>query len=245
MSEKKPLEVLIINRKEDDRQEWLALPTDTDKVRALFDRLGIDPVSRSQGPKANYYISTAENLPFPELDAVIGKPDTIDGLNWLASRLEALDETELATVRAAMAVGDYYRVSDVIDLTYNTEFYVLIPDAHTEMQLGHYYLYDSGMVQMPEDWKLTVDEWALGIHIMEQEHGHFTPQGYLVESGDEWKQVCDKENIPEEYKAEFGKPSPAKEKASIHDALKQSGQPGKEAPAKGKPPKHKQHGPEL
>ena len=95
MSEKKPLEVLIINSKQDDRQEWLPLPTDADKVRVLFDRLGIEPLSRSQGPKADYYVSMAENLPFPELDAVIGKPNTIDGLNWLASRLEALDERSL------------------------------------------------------------------------------------------------------------------------------------------------------
>lgn len=61
MSEKKPLEVLIINSKEDDRQEWLALPTDADKVRALFDRLGIEPVSRPQGSKADYYVSAVEN----------------------------------------------------------------------------------------------------------------------------------------------------------------------------------------
>lgn len=244
MSEKKPLEVLIINRKEDDRQEWLALPTDADKVRALFDRLGIDPIFRSQGPKADYYISAAENLPFPELDAVIGKPNTIDGLNWLASRLDALDETELATVRAAMAVGSYYRVVDAISLTYNTEYFVLLQNVHTEADLGRYYLHDSGMVEMPEEWKAGIDPARFGAHIMGQEKGRFAPQGYLVESGDEWKEVS-RTNIPEEYKAEFGKPSPVKEKSSIHDTLKQTGQPGKEAPAKGKPPKTKPHGPEL
>lgn len=243
MSEKKPLEVLIINRKEDDRQEWLALPTDADKVRALFDRLGIEPVSRPQGPKADYYVSAAENLPFPELDAAIGKYDTIDGLNWLASRLEALDEKELATMQAAMTVGNYWRLPEVIDLTYNTEFYVLLPGVQNEMQLGHYYLYDSGMVQMPESWKPVVDDWTLGVAVMEQEKGQFTPQGYLVPSGDEWREVCGKEHmIPEEYKAEFGRPTPAKEKQSVRGALKQAEQPGREAPAK---PKPKNHGPEL
>lgn len=242
MSEKKPLEVLIINRKQDDQQEWLALPTDADKVRALFERLGIEPVSHSQGPKADYYISAAENLPFPELDAVIGKPDTIDNLNWLAARLDALDENELATVRAAMATGDYYRLPDVIALTYNTEFYVLIPDVHTENQLGHYYLYDSGMVEMPESWKLTVDEWALGIHIKEQEQGRFTPQGYLVKSGDRWNEI-DRAHIPEEYKAEFGRPGKAKQ--SVRDALKQAGKPDKDAPGKVKHNRTKAHGPEL
>ena len=241
MSEEKALKVLIVNRKEDDRQKWLALPTDADKVRALFDRLGIEAVTHSQDPKAAYYVSTVENLPFPELDAVMGKWNTIDGLNWLASRLEALDEKELATVQAAMAVGNYWRISDVIDLTYNTEFYVLVPSVHTEADLGRYYLHDSGMVQMPEEWKAGIDAARLGTHIMEQEKGRFTLQGYLVPSGDEWKQVCDKVNIPEEYKAEFGKSSPDKEKKSVRGALKQAGQPGREA-AK---PKARHHGPEL
>lgn len=239
MSEKKPLEVLIINKKEDDRQEWLSLPTDADKVRALFDRLGIEPISRSQGPRAAYYVSAAENLPFPELDKVLDKWNTIDGLNWLASRLNVLDEKELATVRAAVAIGTL-NISNVIDLTYNTEFYVLLPNVHNEMQLGRYYLHDSGMVQMPEEWKAGIDPARFGAHIMEQEQGRFSPQGYLVKSGDEWKEV-DRAHIPEEYKAEFGKPTPAKEKKSVRGALKQAGQPGVEA-AK---PKAKHHGPEL
>ena len=54
-------EVLIINTREDDRQEWLALPTDAGKVRELFDRLGLAPGDQS------YRISTSEGLPFPEL----------------------------------------------------------------------------------------------------------------------------------------------------------------------------------
>lgn len=244
MSEKKPLEVLIINSRQDDRQEWLSLPTDADKVRALFERLGIEPVSRSQAPKADYYVSMAENLPFPELDAVIGKPDTIDGLNWLAARLDALDESELATVRAAMAVDGCYRIQDVISLTYNTEFYVLVPDVHNEAELGRYYLNDSGMVQMPEEWKAGIDPARFGAHIKEQERGHFTRQGYLVESGDKWNKV-DRAHIPEEYKAEFGKPGKAKEKQSVRDALKQAGKPDKDAPGKVRHDRPKTHGPEL
>ncbi|MEE0421673.1 MAG: antirestriction protein ArdA [Lachnospiraceae bacterium] len=242
MSEKKPLEVLIINSKQDDRQEWLPLPTDADKVRVLFDRLGIEPLSRSQGPKADYYVSMAENLPFPELDAVIGKPNTIDGLNWLASRLEALDETELATVRAAVAAGNYYRIQDVIALTYNTEFYVLVQNVHNEADLGRYYLNDSGMVQMPEEWKAGIDPARFGAHIKEQEQGCFIPQGYLVESGDKWNEV-DRAHIPEEYKAEFGRPGKAKQ--SVRDTLKQTGKPEKDAPGKVKHDHPKTHGPEL
>ena len=51
MSEKKPLEVLIINSKEDDRQEWLALPTDADKVRALSTGWGLSRFPGLKAPK--------------------------------------------------------------------------------------------------------------------------------------------------------------------------------------------------
>lgn len=102
---------------------------------------------------------------------MIGRRDTIDGLNWLASRLEAMDETELATVRAAMAVGSYYRLQDVIALTYNTEFYVLLQNVHNEADFGRYYLHDSGIVEMPEEWKAGMDPARFRAHIMEQEKG--------------------------------------------------------------------------
>ena len=173
---------------------------------------------------------------------MIGRPNAIDGLNWLASRLDALDETELATIRAAMTVGSYYSLSDVIALTYNTEFYVLLPNVHNEADLGRYYLNDSGMVQMPEEWKAGIDPVRFGAHIMEQEKGHFTRQGYLVESGDEWKEI-DRTHIPEEYRAEFGKPGKARQ--SVRGALQQAGKPGKDTPSKAKPDRHKTQGPEL
>lgn len=231
---KKPLEVLIVNSRQDDRQEWLALPTDAGKVQALFERLGIEPVS--DRPKASYYIAAAENLPFPELDAVIGKPNTIDGLNWLASRLETLDAKELAVVQAAMIDKSYSRVADVIDLTYNTEYYLVIPHVQNERELGHYYLYQSGMVDMPEEWKAGIDQPTFGRHIMEQENGHFLPQGYLIKSGDEWKEVCDKAHIPEEYKAEHHTPVlpdhvaqlPQKQQEKIRAALKPRGIDGED-----------------
>lgn len=197
---KKPMEVLIVNSRQDDRQEWLALPTDAGKVQALFERLGIEPVS--DGPRAGYYVVAAENLPFPELDAVIGKSNTIDGLNWLASQLETLDASELAVVQAVVIDKSHYRLADVIDLTYNTEYYLLIPHVQNERELGHYYLYQSGMVDMPEEWKAGIDLPTFGRHIMEQENGHFLLQGYLIKSGDEWKDNFGPLQISETHRVE-------------------------------------------
>lgn len=210
------IEVLIINTREDDRQEWLALPTDAGKVRELFDRLGLAPGDQS------YRISTSEGLPFPELSPFVEGSYTIDGLNWLAARLGELDAADMQTVRAAIVAGGFGTPADVAELTHNTEYYVLLPGVHDRAALGRYYLNDSGMVDMPEGWKAGIDPFCFGEAIAKQEGGVFTPQGYLVQSGDKWKEI-DRAHVPEAYRVEA--PAPVKER-----------------PQK---PKQKHHGPEL
>lgn len=86
------------------------------------------------------------------------------------------------------------------------------------MQLGHYYLYDSGMVDMPEQWKPAMDDWALGVTILAQEHGQFTPQGYLVKSGDEWEKHFGPAQIPEAQRVEPKKDPPHKKHHKSRDA---------------------------
>ena len=50
-----------------------------------------------------------------------------------------------------------------------------------------YYLNQSGMVQMPEEWKGGIDLSTFGRNAAAQEKGAFTEYGYIVESGDEWE----------------------------------------------------------
>ena len=43
-------------------------------------------------------------------------------------------------------------------MLYNEDFFVHIPEVHTPRELGDYYLNKSGMVQMPAEWKNSIDE---------------------------------------------------------------------------------------
>lgn len=124
-------------------------------------------------------------------------------------------------------MNNFFRLQDMIELTYNTEFYVLVPSVHNEADFDRYYLNDSGMVQMP----VGIDPARFGAYIKEQEQGLFTRQGYLVESGDKWNEI-DRAHIPEEYKAKFGRPGKVKEKQSVRDTLKQAEKLEKDAPTK-------------
>ena len=80
------------------------------------------------------------------------------------------------------------------------DFFVHIPEVHTPRELGDYYLNKSGMVQMPAEWKNSIDPIAFGRNAAAQEKGSFTEYGYLVESGDAWEKHFEGRDVPEEYR---------------------------------------------
>src|SRR5699024_11247750 len=76
----------------------------------------------------------------------------VDELNFLAARLEQLDPAEVGKLNAALQQKNgLANIGQVIDFTYNVDFYVHIPEVHNYHDLGDYYLNQSGMVQMPEE----------------------------------------------------------------------------------------------
>ena len=126
---------------------------------------------------------------------------SVDELNFLAARLTQLDPAELPKLNAALQQKrGFETVGQVIDFTYNADYFVHIPEVHTSRDLGNYYLNKSGMVQMPEEWKSGVDPAAFGRNAAEQEQGSFTEYGYLVKSGDEWERKFEGREVPEEYR---------------------------------------------
>ena len=126
---------------------------------------------------------------------------SVDELNFLASRIEQLDPAEIGKLNAALQQKNgFENIGQVIDFTYNVDFYVHIPEVHTYRDLGDYYLNQSGMVQMPEEWKGGIDLTAFGRNAAEQEKGAFAEYGYIVESGDEWERQFEGREVPEEYR---------------------------------------------
>ena len=117
---------------------------------------------------------------------------------YLNGRIKAYDRlfTEISPP-IPQEYADYFKV---IDFTYNVDFYVHIPEVHNYHDLGDYYLNQSGMVQMPEEWKGGIDLSTFGRNAAAQEKGAFTEYGYIVESGDEWERQFEGREVPEEYR---------------------------------------------
>ena len=196
---------------------WLSMPTTKEQLHEAMRTVGIT-ADNPQDFFINGY-SDNENrhiaLPYDMVCAA-----DIDSLNLLAARIAQLDPAELPKLNAALQQKQgFENIGQIIDFTYNVDYFVHIPGVNTSRDLGDYYLNKSGMVQMPEEWKNGVDLAAFGKNAAEQEQGSFTPYGYLVKSGDEWERHFEGRELPEEYRImSYPKPEQSEQDKIFMDA---------------------------
>ncbi len=194
--------ILIDNRSRFEAGElssaWLSMPATAEQLHAAMQSVGITADNPQDFFINGYSYPLDKPLALP-YDMVCAAG--IDELNFLAARLEALAPADLDELNAAaQRKKGFENIGQIIDFTYNTDFFVHIPEVQTVRDLGDYYLNKSGMVDMPEDWKKGIDLVAFGRNAAEQERGSFTPYGYIVESGDQWERHYEGRDVPEEYR---------------------------------------------
>lgn len=177
---------------------WLDIPATKEQLHEAMRSVGIT-ADNPQDFFINGY-SSPEASPI-DVPLSIIQSASIDELNFLAARLHQLDPAEIGKLNAALQrENSFENIGQVIDFTYNMDYFVHIPEVHTSRDLGDYYLNQSGMVQMPEEWKGGIDLAAFGKNAAAQEKGAFTQYGYIVESGDEWERQFEGREVPEEYR---------------------------------------------
>ena len=177
---------------------WLSMPATKEQLQEAMKSVGITTDNPQDFFIGGYSDNADRHIALP-YDMVCAA--SVDELNFLAARLTQLDPAELPKLNAALQQKrGFETVGQVIDFTYNADYFVHIPEVHTSRDLGNYYLNKSGMVQMPEEWKSGVDPAAFGRNAAEQEQGSFTEYGYLVKSGDEWERKFEGREVPEEYR---------------------------------------------
>ena len=133
-------------------------------------------------------------------DAVINA--TLDELNYAAARIAELTPAQRRLLDAVSETPLRLRkLEQIIDFNGNSESFMLIPEAKNAAELGRYYTYQSGMIDMPEKWKAAIDCEKLGMIAAEIERGAFTAHGYVMPTGDEWIPHFEKDrSIPEAYR---------------------------------------------
>ena len=194
--------ILIDSRTRFDTGEpggyWLSMPATKEQLHEAMQSVGITADNPQDFFIHGYSDREDRHIALP-YDMVCAAQ--VDELNFLAARLETLDASGIAALNAAtQRKNGFENIGQLIDFTYNEDFFVHIPEVHTPRELGDYYLNKSGMVQMPAEWKNSIDPIAFGRNAAAQEKGSFTEYGYLVESGDAWEKHFEGRDVPEDYR---------------------------------------------
>ena len=209
---------------------WLSMPATKEELHEAMQSVGITADNPQEFFIHGYSDREDRHIALP-YDMVCAAQ--VDELNFLAARLETLDASGITALNAAtQRRNGFENIGQLIDFTYNEDFFVHIPEVHNLRELGDYYLNKSGMVQMPAEWKNSIDLIAFGRNAAAQEKGSFTEYGYLVESGDEWEKHFEGRDVPEEYRImSYPQPTieldaaPAVQTATIPEAQQQEPRP--------------------
>lgn len=177
---------------------WLDLPATKEQLHEAMKALNISAANPQDFRLHGHFVTDSKKVEIPL--ALLQEPD-FDTLNFLAAQLDSLDPSQLeklnALCQSEICPPNLKRFLDYPD---NTDCFVYLPGVLNYADLGDYYLNDSGMVQMPEEWKAGIDKESFGYNAATHEQGYFTEQGYLVLSGDEWQVDFEEREIPDKYR---------------------------------------------
>ena len=104
----------------------------------------------------------------------LGEYENLDELNYLASKLDEMDQSDYARFQAGMEMGDHCgSVQEIINLTENLDCYEIYPNIEDYDDLGRYYIEELDAMQVPEHLKNYIDYEAYGRDIAMDENGTF------------------------------------------------------------------------
>lgn len=182
--------------------EWVKFPTTAEELKEVFKRIGIGQKDDFGQPYEEWFI-TDYDCYVDGLYDKLGEYENLDELNYLASKLDEMSESEYAQFQAGMEMGDHCgSLQEIINLTENLDCYEVYPDIHDYDDLGRYYIEELDVMQVPEHLQNYIDYEAYGRDVALEENGTFTDQGYVWDTGSSFHEFYDGErgSIPDEYR---------------------------------------------
>ena len=182
--------------------EWVKFPTTAEELKEVFKRIGIGQRDDFGQPYEEWFI-TDYDCYVDGLYSKLGEYENLDELNYLASKLDEMSDSEYAQFQAGMEMGDHCgSLQEIINLTENLDCYEIYPDIEDYDDLGRYYIEELDAMQVPEHLKNYIDYEAYGRDVAMDENGSFTDQGYVWDTGSSFHEFYDGErgSIPDEYR---------------------------------------------
>lgn len=103
--------------------EWVKFPTTSEELQKVFERIGIGSKDDFGNPYEEWFISDYDCY-VDGLYEKLGEYENLDELNYLASKLDELDDHDYNHFQAAMQISDYTgSIKDVINLIDNLDKY--------------------------------------------------------------------------------------------------------------------------
>ena len=180
--------------------EWVKFPTTAEELKEVFKRIGIGQKDDFGQPYEEWFI-TDYDCYVDGLYSKLGEYENLDELNYLASKLDEMSESEYAQFQAGMEMGDHCgSLQEIINLTENLDCYEVYPHIADYDDLGRYYIEELEVMQVPEHLQNYIDYEAYGRDVAMDENGSFTDQGYVRDTGDRFCEYYDGErgSIPDE-----------------------------------------------
>lgn len=182
--------------------EWVKFPTTPEKLQEVFERIGIGSQDEFGSVYEEWFI-TDYDCYVDGLYDKLGEYESLDELNYLASKLEELGDAEYEHFQAAMQISDYTgSIKDLINLTDNLDKYDVLSGIEDYDDLGRYYIEELGTMVVPEHLQNYINYEAYGRDIALDEISDFTDYGYVYDNQSRFVEYYngDRENIPEEYR---------------------------------------------
>ena len=182
--------------------EWVKFPTTAEELKEVFKRIGIGQKDDFGQPYEEWFI-TDYDCYVDGLYDKLGEYESLDELNYLASKLDEMSDSEYAQFQAGMEMGDHCgSLQEIINLTENLDCYEIYPNIEDYDDLGRYYIDELEVMQIPEHLQNYIDYEAYGRDVAMDENGSFTDQGYVRDTGDRFCEYYDGErgSIPDEYR---------------------------------------------
>lgn len=182
--------------------EWVKFPTTAEEMKEVFKRIGIGQKD-DFGQLYEEWFITDYDCYVDGLYDKLGEYENLDELNYLATKLDEMSDSEYAQFQAGMEMGDHCgSLQEIINLTENLDCYEVYPNIEDYDDLGRYYIDELEVMQIPEHLQNYIDYEAYGRDVAMDENGSFTDQGYVRDTGDRFCEYYDGErgSIPDEYR---------------------------------------------
>ena len=126
---------------------------------------------------------------------------TLEELNLLAYKLSQMTERQIEVYEGVLKVLPEQNMKQVINGLYNLERFEFLPGIRCDSDIGEMTIendLDPLLKELPGDIYPLLDTEKVGAYVRETENGVFTSRGYCYRVSDQWQEVYDGKQLPEQ-----------------------------------------------